>query len=85
MPCTFIFDQQSESYRESVLPSFCRKRMAIEAGVTDYWKKYIGLDGVALGVDTFGESAPGKTVFELFGLTEKNMKLQLNNLLTKRE
>ena len=83
MPCTFVFDQQNESYKESVLPNSCRKRLAVEAGVTDYWRKYIGLDGIALGVDTFGESAPGKVVFELFGLTEKNMKQQLNDLITE--
>jgi transketolase len=83
MPCTFVFDQQNESYKESVLPNSCRKRLAVEAGVTDYWRKYIGLDGIALGVDTFGESAPGKVVFEFFGLTEKNMKQQLNDLITE--
>ncbi len=83
MPCTFIFDQQNDAYRESVLPNSCRKRIAIEAGVTDYWRKYIGLDGIALGVDTFGESAPAKEVFELFGLTETNLKQRLNDLLTE--
>lgn len=81
MPCTSIFDEQDENYKQSVLPNTCRKRIAIEAGVTDYWRKYIGLDGVALGVDTFGESAPAKEVFNLFGLTEANLKQQVNDLL----
>ncbi len=81
MPCTFVFDQQDANYKASVLPDHCRKRVAIEAGVTDYWKKYIGLDGIALGVDTFGESAPAKAVFEHFGLTESYLKQTVNNLL----
>lgn len=81
MPCTSVFDQQDDNYKESVLPNKCRKRVALEAGVTDYWRKYIGLDGIALGVDTFGESAPAKAVFELFGLTEANLKQQVNKLL----
>lgn len=81
MPCTFAFDQQDDAYKESVLPNSCRKRIAVEAGVTDYWRKYIGLDGTALGVDTFGESAPAKAVFEHFGLTEAHLKQELNDLL----
>lgn len=81
MPCTFAFDQQDDAYKESVLPNRCRKRIAVEAGVTDYWRKYIGLDGIALGVDTFGESAPAKAVFEHFGLTETHLKQELSDLL----
>lgn len=83
MPCTYLFDQQDDSYKETVLPKACRQRIAVEAGITDYWRKYIGLDGVALGVDTFGESAPAKAVFELFGLTETNLKQTVNDLLTE--
>jgi transketolase len=82
MPSTDVFDQQDDNYKETVLPNACRKRVAIEAGVTDYWRKYIGLDGKALGVDTFGESAPAKTLFEHFGLTETNLKQTINELLT---
>ncbi len=81
MPCTFAFDQQDDTYKESVLPNRCRKRIAVEAGVTDYWRKYIGLDGIPLGVDTFGESAPAKAVFEHFGLTETHLIQELNDLL----
>ena len=83
MPSTDVFDQQDDTYKESVLPNNCRKRVAVEAGVTDYWRKYIGLDGSALGVDTFGESAPAKAVFEHFGLTEENLKQTVNDLLAK--
>jgi len=83
MPSTDVFDQQDDAYKETVLPDACRKRVAIEAGVTDYWRKYIGLDGKALGVDTFGESAPAKVLFEYFGLTETNLKQTVNDLLAK--
>ena len=83
MPSTDVFDKQDDKYKETVLPFSCRNRIAIEAGVTDYWKKYIGLDGLALGVDTFGESAPAKDVFEYFGLTEQNLKKEINELTIK--
>jgi transketolase len=69
MPCTNVFDAQSPEYRESVLPSWCRKRVAIEAGVTDYWRKYVGLDGAVIGIDTFGASAPAEALFRHFGFT----------------
>lgn len=81
MPSTDVFDQEDDAYKESVLPNTCRKRVAIEAGVTDYWNKYIGLDGKALGVDTFGESAPAKALFEHFGLTEANLIQTVNDLI----
>ena len=82
MPNTYLFDQQDDAYKETVLPNTCRKRVSVEAGVTDYWRKYIGLDGKALGVDTFGESAPAKELFKHFGLTETNLKQTVNDLLT---
>jgi transketolase len=69
MPCTNVFDAQSPEYRESVLPSWCRKRVAIEAGVTDFWRKYVGLDGAVVGIDTFGASAPAEALFKHFGFT----------------
>ncbi len=83
MPSTDVFDKQDDKYKETVLPFSCRNRIAIEAGVTDYWKKYIGLDGLALGIDTFGESAPAKKLFEYFGLTEQNLKKEINGLTVK--
>ena len=85
MPSTDVFDQQDEDYQETVLPFACRSRVAIEAGVTDFWKKYVGLDGLALGVDTFGESAPAKNVFEYFGLTEQNLKKVIGDYLVSME
>jgi transketolase len=69
MPCTNLFDRQPPDYRESVLPTACRKRVAIEAGVTDFWRKYVGLDGHVIGIDTFGASAPAEALFKYFGFT----------------
>lgn len=83
MPSTDVFDQQDDAYKEAVLPNACRNRIAVEAGVTDYWRKYIGLDGKTLGINTFGESAPAKELFEHFGLTETNLKQTVNDLLVK--
>jgi transketolase len=80
MPATDLFDAQDQSYRDSVLPPACRKRISVEAGVTDYWRKYIGLDGKGLGVDTFGESAPGGDVFEHFGLTAEKLEGMIKEL-----
>ncbi len=69
MPCTNIFDAQDKAYRESVLPSSVTKRVAVEAGVTSGWHKYVGIDGKIVGIDTFGESAPAPEVFKHFGIT----------------
>lgn len=74
MPSTDVFDSQDEEYREKVLPATCRNRVAIEAGVSDYWRKYVGLDGDVLGVDSFGESAPGPEVYKHFGITVAGLK-----------
>jgi transketolase len=69
MPCTEVFDRQSPEWRESVLPSDCRRRVAIEAGVSDFWRKYVGLDGAVIGIDSFGASAPAEALFPHFGFT----------------
>lgn len=69
MPSTDVFDRQSPEYRESVLPKACRKRVAIEAGVTDFWRKYVGLDGAVVGIDSFGASAPIEALMPHFGFT----------------
>jgi transketolase len=69
MPCTERFDRQSAEYRESVLPADCRKRVAIEAGVTGLWYKYVGLDGKVVGIDRFGLSAPAPLAFKELGIT----------------
>ncbi len=72
MPCTSLFDRQPAAYRDSVLPCGI-PRVAVEAGVTDYWRKYVGLDGAVVGIDTFGESAPAATLFKHFGFTVDNV------------
>ncbi|MGB0132337.1 transketolase [Dokdonella sp.] len=69
MPCTNVFDTQPLEYREGVLPSWCRRRVAVEAGVTDFWRKYVGLDGDVVGIDTFGASAPADALYQHFGIT----------------
>ncbi|AVP99958.1 transketolase [Ahniella affigens] len=69
MPCTQIFDQQDAAWREQVLPNACRKRVAVEAGVSDFWRKYVGLDGAVIGIDRFGASAPADRLYKEFGFT----------------
>ena len=69
MPSTNTFDAQDDDYKESVLPASVTARVAVEAGVTGFWAKYIGLNGKAVGVDRFGESAPAGELFKLFGIT----------------
>ena len=68
MPCTQLFDQQDAAYRESVLPRGM-PRVAVEAGVTDYWRKYVGLEGKVIGIDRYGESAPAGELYKFFGIT----------------
>jgi transketolase len=69
MPSTDVFDRQDAAYREAVLPNACRRRVAIEAGITDFWRKYVGLDGAVIGIDEFGASAPAEALFPHFGFT----------------
>jgi len=69
MPCTSAFERQPLSWREGVLPSWCRKRVAIEAGVTGFWRQYVGLDGAVIGIDRFGASAPADKLYAHFGIT----------------
>jgi transketolase len=73
LPCTDIFETQSAEYKESVLPAAVTKRLAIEAGIADYWYKYVGLNGKVIGMTTFGESAPAEQLFEMFGFTVENV------------
>lgn len=72
IPCTNIFDRQDKAYQESVLPKGI-KRVAVEAGVTDFWRKYVGLEGEIIGIDSFGESAPAEVLFKHFGITADNV------------
>jgi len=73
MPCTDLFDSQDAVYKDSVLPGAVTKRVALEAGVTDYWFKYVGLQGAVVGMTSFGESAPAGDLFEHFGFTVQNV------------
>jgi len=69
VPCMERFDRQSPDYRESVLPAACRKRVAIEAGVSGLWHKYVGLEGRVVGIDRFGMSAPAPVIFKELGIS----------------
>ncbi|MCA9904147.1 MAG: transketolase, partial [Anaerolineae bacterium] len=69
LPCWELFEEQDASYRESVLPSSVKARVSIEAGRTIGWDRFVGLDGVTIGVDKFGASAPYKRLYEEYGLT----------------
>ena len=76
MPCMERFDRQDSTYREAVLPRGFRHRMAVEAGVSDLWRKYVGLEGVVVGIDRFGLSAPGGTVLSELGISVENVVKQ---------
>jgi len=73
VPCLDVFDKQSEEYKESILPSDCRKRVAVEAASSVSWGKYVGLDGAYVTMDGFGESAPAGELFDRFGFTAQNV------------
>jgi transketolase len=73
MPSSDVFDRQDAAYRQAVLPKACRKRVAIEAGVSDFWRKYVGLDGEVVGIDTFGASAPIEALMPHFGFTVEHV------------
>jgi transketolase len=73
MPCVELFEQQDPAYREAVLPASVRARVAVETGATVGWYKYVGLDGAVLGLDRFGESAPGDALMKYFGFTAENL------------
>ncbi|PSU20368.1 transketolase [Photobacterium kishitanii] len=81
MPATDLFDKQDAAYRESVLPANVTARIAIEAGIADYWYKYVGLNGRIIGMTTFGESAPADELFKMFGFTVENIVNNANELL----
>lgn len=80
MPSTNIFDEQSQEYKESVLPKNILKRVAVEAGVTLGWYKYVGLEGRVIGLDRFGASAPYKTLYKEFGITTDAIVEAVNSL-----
>ena len=81
MPSTNRFDKQDAVYRESVLPAAVTKRIAIEAGIADFWYKYVGFDGRVVGMNSFGESAPADQLFKLFGFTVDNVVTKAKEIL----
>ncbi len=85
MPSTNVFDRQDAAYRASVLPKGL-PRVAVEAGVTDFWRKYVGAvdggQGEVIGIDRFGESAPGPELFKFFGFTVDNVVAAVKRVLT---
>ena len=80
IPATDVFDAQSSEYKESVLPSAVTRRVAVEAGIADYWYKYVGLNGKIVGMNSFGESAPAELLFKEFGFTVENVVAQAESL-----
>jgi len=84
LPSTDVFDAQDEEYRESVLPSDVSARVAVEAGIADYWYKYTGLKGKIVGMTTFGASAPAEQLFPLYGFTVENVVKQAKIVLSKK-
>ena len=81
MPCVEVFDAQDAVYRESVLPAALDKRIAVEAGVTNGWYRYVGMSGRVIGLDNFGASAPASELFKKFGFTVDNIKSVVKELL----
>ncbi|ANR80585.1 transketolase [Kosakonia sacchari] len=83
LPSTDIFDAQDEAWRESVLPSEVSARVAVEAGIADYWYKYVGLKGAIVGMTSYGESAPAEKLFPYFGFTVENVVAKAKAVLKK--
>lgn len=81
MPCAELFDTQEAGYKETVLPSEVLARVAVEAGHTDFWYKYVGLDGRVVGMTTFGESAPAAALFQHFGLTTDTVVAAIEDVI----
>jgi len=81
MPSTNVFDRQDVSYKELILPSYVTKRVAVEASIEDFWYKYVGINGLIIGMKTFGESAPAEDLFKKFGFTVENIVNKSINLL----
>jgi len=80
LPCFEAFERQSAEYKEEVIPSSCKKRIAMEAGVSDLWYKYVGDSGKIVSVDRFGMSAPGDKVMEVLGMTAENLLEQIKSM-----
>jgi transketolase len=81
LPCWEVFDEQSEEYKESVLPSAVTKRLSVEAGISMGWSKYVGAGGASVSIETFGASAPGDKLMQEFGFTVENVVAKAKVLL----
>ena len=81
MPCADIFEEQSEEYKNSVLPKNIRKRVAVEALIGFGWERYVGLDGKIVSMNGFGASAPADTLFKKFGITVENVVASVKSIL----
>jgi transketolase len=80
MPSTSVFDRQDVAYRDTILPRGM-PRVAVEAGVSDYWRKYVGLEGAVIGIDRYGESAPSPELFKYFGFTVDKVVAAVKNVI----
>jgi transketolase len=85
MPCWSLFDKQDAAYREDILPKGIRKRLAVEAGSTFGWLKYVTDEGDVIGIDKFGESAPGDEVMKEYGFSVENVVKRAKTLLSKKD
>ena len=83
LPSTDVFEAQDEGYKESVLPREVRARVAVEAGIADYWYKYVGIDGAIVGMTSYGESAPAEKLFPFFGFTAENVVKKAKSVIRK--
>jgi transketolase len=81
MPCWELFQEQDAEYQESVLPKAVKKRVSVEAGITFGWCRYVGDEGITIGIDQYGSSAPGNVVMEKFGFTVDNVVAKAKALL----
>ncbi|MCX7160694.1 MAG: transketolase, partial [Proteobacteria bacterium] len=82
MPSTNVFDRQDAAYRAAVLPKGM-PRVAVEAGVTDFWRKYVGLEGAVIGIDRYGESAPAGELYKYFGITTEAVAAAVKQVLSQ--
>ena len=83
MPCWELFDEQPDEYREAVLPSSLRARVAVEAGTTLAWGRYVGLDGAVVGLDRFGASAPYQVLYQELGITAEAVAEAARRVLSR--
>jgi transketolase len=81
LPCWELFEEQTQEYKDSVLPTSVKKRVSVEAGSTMGWHKYVGSEGAVIGIDTYGASAPGPTCYEKFGFTVDNVLAHCRKVL----